>query len=233
MHINVNIIATRKYHVFVQPLIDSVCKYFLLRHEIEINLFNDRNTLYATDKRVSIKYHDIPSYGFPMATLMRYRIMSSIKYDCDYICYLDADYLLVGEVSEAILGPIVAVLHPGFAEMGGGSWCSDERSLAYTKPENRKQYFAGGTQAFSKDHGIAIMNLLANRIDTDTANGVKAEHNDESAWNWYLSENAGFKILDSSYCMPDREELAKLWKIDHLPKRILALSKNHSEFQQP
>lgn len=234
MNINVNLIATRKYPVFVQPLIDSICKYFLLKHTIIINIFTD-NTIpsYFGDDRVSIVKHFIPSYGFPAATLYRYAIMSTINYDCDYIVYLDVDYLIIKEVDESILAPIVAVLHPGFAEMGGGSWCNDKNSLAYTKPENRKQYFCGGTQIFSKDHGVAVMRLLAERIEDDSRRGVKAEWNDESHFNWYLSENGGFKVLDSSYCMPDREELTKLWKIDHLPKRILALSKNHAEFQQP
>lgn len=234
MNININLIATRKYPVFVQPLINSICKYFLLNHSITINVFTDNQSiLYNGEDRVKIKQLLVPSYGFPDATLLRYRIMSSIEYDCDYIVYLDVDYLIVSEVGDEILGPIVAVLHPGFSVVGGGSWCTDEKSLAYTKSENRKQYFCGGTQAYSKDHGVAIMRLLAERIDDDTRLGVKAEWNDESMWNWYLSENGGFKVLDSSYCMPDKDELSRLWKIDHLPKRILALSKNHSEFQQP
>ena len=236
MRITVNLIATRKYHVFVQPLIDSICKYFLLRHSININLFFDftQASAYKGDDRVSITYHQIPSYGFPLATLLRYRIMSSIDYDCDYIVYLDVDYLIVSEIDENILGPLVGVLHPGFSVVGGGSWSTDESSLAYVPPEKRIKYICGGTQAGAKDNFIAMINLLADRIDCDTSNGVKAEWNDEAHINWYFSECPdAFKILDSSYCMPDREELTKLWRINHLPKRILALSKNHSEFQLP
>lgn len=235
MHINVNLIATRKYHVFVQPLIDSISKYFLLRHEITVNVFTDNtHILYTGDQRVKIVYHEIPSYGFPDATLLRYRIMSSIEYDCDYIVYLDVDYLIVSEVGENILGPLVAVLHPGFSVVGGGSWSTDEKSLAYVAPEKRVKYICGGTQSGSKEDFSTMMTVLAERIDGDTSRGVKAEWNDEAHVNWYFSEYPeAFKVLDSSYCMPDKEELAKLWKIDHLPKRILALSKNHSEFQQP
>ena len=243
MKVTINLISTRKYHVFVEPLLKSVSEYFLLRHSVHVNIFTDaldkeysaEIPLYKSRREspVSIQTHKIESYGFPSATLLRYRIMSSIEYDCDYIFYLDVDYLIVSEVDEEIFGPIVAVLHPGFSVVGGGSWCADENSLAYTNPANRKQYFCGGTQGGSKDHYVAVMNLLAERIDDDTRRGVKAEWNDEQHWNWYLSENGGYKILDSSYCMPDREELAKLWKIGHLPKRILALSKDHKEFQQP
>lgn len=234
MHINVNLIATRKYHVFVQPLIDSICKYFLLKHDITINLFtDDLNRNYDGDPRVEIKQHLIPSYGFPEATLLRYRIMSSIEYDCDYIVYLDVDYLIVSEVGDDILGPIVAVLHPGFSVVGGGSWSTDKKSLSYTEPENRIRYYCGGTQGGSKDHYVAIMKLLANRIDDDTRRGVKAEHNDESAWNWFLSQTGGYKILDSRYCMVQQPHLQRLWKIDHLEPKILALEKSHEEFQQP
>lgn len=234
MHININIIATRRYHIFVQPLIDSICKYFLLRHKITINLFSDDlEKQYDGDDRVSVDTWLIDSYGWPEATLLRYRIMSGIHYDCDYIFYLDADYIISSEVDEEILGPIVAVLHPGFSIVGGGSWCTDERSMAFTKPENRENYFCGGTSGGSKDHYVAIMNLLADRIDDDTSRGIKAEHNDEQHWNWYLSQTGGVKILDCSYCMVEQEHLRKLWKIDHLTPKILALSKNHSEFQQP
>lgn len=234
MKITINLIATRRYPIFVQPLIDSIVKYFLLRHKININLFTD-NTIpsYYGDERVKIVRHHIPPYGFPDATLLRYRIMSSIEYDCDYIFYLDVDYLIVSEIDEEILAPIVAVLHPGFSVVGGGSWCDDEKSLAYTNPENRKQYYCGGTQGGSKDHYVAIMNLLANRIDDDTSRGVKAEWNDEQHWNQYLSESGGFKVLDSRYCMVEQQHLRELWKIDHLVPKIIALSKDHAQFQQP
>lgn len=232
MKICVNLIVTRKYHVFAQPLIDSICKYFLLRHTIEINLFTDNTELeYFGDERVSIVKHKIPSYGFPEATLFRYRTMCSIEYDCDYIYYLDVDYLIVSEIDEDFFGDIVAVLHPGFMCMGGGSWCTDENSLAFTFEHDRILYFAGGTQGGRCEYYCAIMRRLRDWIDDDEKRGVRVEWNDEGYWNAIVPLIKNPKILDSSYCFVQQPSLQKLWKIDHLIPKILALEKNHNEIR--
>lgn len=230
--ITICLISTRKYFIFVQPLIDSICKYFLLRHDIEVHVFTDNITLpYYGNERVTITKHQIESYGFPEATLFRYAIMTSIEYDSDYIYYLDADMMIVSEIDEEILGDIVAVLHPGFSCVGGGSWCTDENSLAFTFEHDRKLYFAGGVQGGKTEHFYAVMVRLKTYIEGDRQRGVKAEWNDESHWNSIVPTLRGVKVLDSSYCLVEQKNLQKAWKIDHLPKRIIALSKDHEKIR--
>lgn len=232
MKIVICLIATRRYHVFVQPLIDSICKYFLLRHDIEVTLFTDNWDLeYIGNDRVKIVKELIPSYKFPEATLYRYAIMTSKKYNCDYMYYLDVDYLIVSEIDEEIFGNLVAVLHPGFSCVGGGSWCDDKKSNAYTFPENREHYFAGGTQGGMYEIYYRAMEQMSREIISDEKKGVKAEWNDEQHWNKLLSERKYFKILDSSYCMVQQEYLRQAWKIDHLEPKIIALEKDHKLFQ--
>lgn len=231
MKIAVCLIATHKYNIFVQPLIDSIKKYFLLNHQIEVHLFVDELADYQGDDRVMVNQTLIVSYRFPYATLYRYKIMTGKEYDCDYIYYFDVDYLLVDTIDEEIFGDVVAVLHPGFSVVGGGSWCTDKNSNAYTYPENRKQYFCGGTQGGRYEHFYRIMKRLSREIDDDEKRGVKAEWNDEGHWNRLLSELNNFKILDSRYCMVEQQHLRERWKIDHLKPKILALEKNHKEFQ--
>lgn len=229
------LISTRKYHVFVQPLIDSIKKHFLLRHQIEIVLFTDTIDVdYQGDGRVKITKDLISSYGFPEATLYRYAIMTSREYECDYIYYLDVDYLIVNEIDEEIFGDgLVAVLHPGFFSgvNGYGSWCDDKESNAYTFPENRKRYYCGGTQGGSSEHYYRAMQKMAREIADDEKRGVKAEWNDEQHWNRLLSELKSFKVLDSGYCMVEQEHLRHQWKIDHIKPKILALDKNHKEIR--
>lgn len=237
--VTVCLIATRKYHVFVQPLIDSIKKYFLLNHIIHIELFaDDFSVPYIGDERVTIIKNKIDSYGFPEATLFRYRIMTSKRYGPvwssewpQYIYYFDVDYLLVSEVKEEIFGNIVAVLHPGFSKVGGGSWCDNISSNAYTFRQYRKHYFAGGTQGGEFFEYMAMMKRLSRDIDDDEARGVRAEWNDESHWNRALSEYNNFKILDSSYCMVEQESLRRAWKIDRIKPKIIALDKNHAEIR--
>jgi hypothetical protein len=232
MKVVVCLIATNKYKQFVNPLLESIDKYFLVNHEIEVNLFIDEvNYRCFISDRVSVVKHKIFSYGFPAATLFRYEIMTSIDYQCDYIYYLDVDYIINDFVDEDIFGNIVAVLHPGFSIVGGGSWCTDKESNAYTYPENRRQYFCGGTSGGAYDYYYPLMKRLKREIEDDENRGVRAEWNDESHLNKTLSELKSFKILDSSYCMPEPIHLRKLWEIDHLTPKILALDKNHSEIR--
>jgi hypothetical protein len=163
-------------------------------------------------------------------TSKRYAPVHSSKWP-DYIYYLDVDYLLVSEVKEEIFGNLVAVLHPGFSMAGGGSWCNDMKSNAYTFPQYRKHYFAGGTQGGEFYEYYEMMRRLSRDIDDDEKRGVRAEHNDESHWNRALSEHKNFKILDSSYCMVEQETFRRAWKIDNLKPKIIALDKNHAEIR--
>ena len=233
MKVVICLIATRKYKIFIQPLVDSIKKYFLLNHQIEIILFIDDITFSVHgDERVTIIKDLIPAYTFPAATLYRYAIMTSRTYECDYIFYLDIDYLLVDTIDEEILGDIVAVLHPGFSVLGGGSWCDDKKSNAYTFPENRKQYFAGGTQGGEHEHYYRAMQRMKREIEDDEKRNVKAEWNDESHWNRALSEMKYFKILDSRYCCVESMHLRKSWGLGGIKPKILALDKNHSEIRE-
>jgi len=231
--IEICLIATNKYTIFVVPLIESIKRFFLIRHSIEITLFTDNISLECfEDERVSIVKELIPSYRFPEATLMRYHIMTSKEYKCDYIYYLDIDYLIVSEIDEEIFGNIVAVLHPGFSMVGGGSWCNDKRSNAYTYPENREQYFCGGTQGGRYEYYYPIMKRLKREIEDDEQNFVRAEWNDEGHWNKLLSELKSFKILDSRYCMVQSHQLQIIWKINHFIPKIIALDKDHKTIRE-
>lgn len=236
MSITIVLIATKRYKEFVSNLVESIKKHFLLRHKIEIVIFTDDiQAITATgDHRVSIVKDLIVSWGFPQATLYRYKIITSRTYNTDYLYYLDVDYLIINEIDEEFLGNIVAVRHPGFFSgvNGPGSWCDDPASNAYTFKENRKFYYCGGTQGGLTSHYYRIAKRLAWEIEDDEKRGIKPEWNDESYWNRYLSELNSFKTLNPSYCMVEQPELRTLWKISHIHPRILALAKNHEEYQK-
>lgn len=230
------LIATRRYKQFVTPLVESIKKYFLLRHSIEVVVFTD--DIHAIDcqgnDRVTIMKDLIVSYGWPEATIRRYEIMTSRTYNCDYIYYLDVDYLIASEIDEEIFGNIVAVRHPGFYSgvNGPGTWCEDRASNAYTFPENRKHYYCGGTQGGAYEYYYRAMKRLAWEIRDDERRGVKAEHNDEAHWNRYLSELNQYKVLNPGYCVVEQKNLRKLWGIDTLPVKIIALDKDHKSMRE-
>lgn len=228
----VNVIATNKYIEFVQPLVDSLDKYFLIDHKLTVNVFSDSKGIKGTE-RVSIIEHTIPAYKFPEATLLRYHIMTSITYDTDYIFYLDADMLINDFVGEEILGDLVAVRHPGFYISGEwGSNNTPKGSTAYLEPINRVKYYAGGFQGGSSDVYLKVIKKLAANIDIDTANGLMADYHDETHWNHFLATTfLPIHELTPEYCMPQAWAKRVYSKIQHLPAKILALEKDFNYYR--
>lgn len=232
MKITVCLLATRKYKIFAQPLIDSIKKYFLLNHEIEIVLFIDEVGIYEGDERVNVVQDLIVSYKFPEATLYRFAIMTSRTYDCDYLYYLDVDALVVSEIDENIFGDIVVVRHPGFDRMSGGSWETNKKSNAYTYEENRITYWAGGFSGGVYERYYRLINRMKRDIEDDEKNGIIPIWHDESILNFYLSEMKSFKELNSAYCMPEPMYLRQEWKIDDIEPKILMLDKDHKSIRE-
>lgn len=224
------LIATKQYKQFVQPLLEGVKKYFLKNHDVTVELFTDEIRPYEGDERVKVNQTLIVSYGFPQATLYRYKIFTAKKYECDYYYYSDIDMAFVSEVGEEIFGNIVATRHPGFYN-GGGSWCDDKNSLAYTEPENRYRYYAGGFQGGGEKYYRA-MKQMALHIDEDERNGVMAEWHDEQHFNRYLSECKGYKELSPAYCMVEQQELREKWGVGKIEPKIIALAKDHNEIRK-
>lgn len=232
MKICINIIATNNYIEFVQPLIDSIDKYFLIIHEIQVNVFSDRDD-YLTSERCKIIQRKIPAYKFPDATLLRYHVMTSIDYDCDYIYYLDADMRIVDYVGDEILGDLVAVRHPGyFVANGWGSENCDPKSLAYVPKDKQKKYFAGGFQGGKRERYIRAMLIMGYKIDLDNEAGVMAQWHDETHWNKYLVNCLNeLTELNPSYCMPEAIAKRRYSRIENFPPKILALEKDLTYFR--
>jgi hypothetical protein len=164
-------------------------------------------------------------------TLKRYHIMSAVDFSgYDYVYYIDADMLFVAPVGDEIFGQLVAVQHPGYFR-GGGGWELNRNSNAWMPECKRKFYIAGGFQGGS--NYVPMMRLLRGWINQDIDNGCVGRWHDESYYNKLKSiYKEQFKILDPSYCMVEEPEKRKLWGIDHLQPKIIALAKKHSEYQK-
>jgi hypothetical protein len=164
-------------------------------------------------------------------TLMRYHIISAVDLSgYDYVYYIDADMRFVAPVGDEIFGQLVAVQHPGYFR-GGGGWELNRNSNAWMPECKRKNYVAGGFQGGSEY--VKAFTHLKQMIEQDMDKGCVARWHDESYWNRLKSISGGrFKFLDPSYCMVEEPEKRKLWGIDHLQPKIIALAKKHSEYQK-
>lgn len=217
--LTVCIIATNGYQRFVQPLIKSIDEFFFVANPVTVQIFTDEIIKYEAE-RVTVKQTLIPAYKFPMATLLRYRIMLQGQYDTDYLFYLDADMRVVDYVDEEILNDIVCVKHPGFY-WGKGSWETNKGSTAYCEGTT---YYAGGFQGGKMENYLEVMKQLSANIDTDLQNSIVAVWHDESHWNCYLHNNDKY-VLDPDYCMPEATWKRMAWSISHFKPKILALEK--------
>jgi hypothetical protein len=118
------IISTRKYKIFIRPLLEQIDKFFLPKEELTVFLFTDEEFLYKEDKYdFVIKQIQIEPLGWPFATLFRYKLFSEHSEgfkECSHVFYLDVDSKIVDVVGREILGEgLTVTLHPGFSGLGG------------------------------------------------------------------------------------------------------------------
>lgn len=221
MTISICIIATRKYKIFVAPLLDGIKRYFFINDDVQVVLFTDElsyfdNLIKEPHERVTITPVQIPDYKFPQVTLYRYCIFDEhrAKIKGDYIFYSDADMAIVGHVGREMtdgVDGLIATHHPGF--------------------HRKEDYYAGGFQGGKRVSFLTASNLMAERIIADEQRGWKPEHNDEWYWNEYLKTET-FHALTPSYCMVEQPHLRKTWGIAHFEPKIIALSKDHKTIRE-
>ncbi len=226
MNVALVTIATNKYTRYVGPLFESARRWFCPDEAVTSYVFTNRPADIAPDPRLRVL--ECPSWGFPDATLNRYRLITdhadAIKGDA--VFWIDADMLFVGPVGREIVPEpaeaLTAVRHPGFWQ-GGGSWEERSCSMALTPPSLRTVYYAGGFQGGLRDSFLLAASCLAGNIDRDASRGVVAVWHDESHWNAYLATMQP-KILSPAYCYPDHLDLGH-----GIERRLLALFKDHAE----
>lgn len=229
MKIALLVIATNKYTTFTFNLWDSVKKYFLPNHDVDMFIFTNNDNIPDGTKKIYQEH-----FPWPYPTLMRYHIFSNSydilkSYDAHYYC--DADMLFVNPVGDEILGDIVATLHPGFYAFDPSTYSYETRtqSVAYVSPHERNKYYAGGFNG-----GFKYLNMasdIAKMVDHDTNNGIVAVWHDESYLNRYLVSNPPTISLTPDYCFPDQQHQVDAWKLNSFTPKLLALTKNHSEIR--
>lgn len=237
--IGILLIATRKYKVFIKPLLEQIDKFFLPKEELTVFLFIDEIFDFSPhDYDFIIRRIKIPPYRFPQATLYRYKEFyehSEWFNGCSHLYYLDADSAIVDVVgTEILVDGLMAVRHPGFwASDGWGSEGNPENSTSWFPAEQRKHYYCGGTQGGLAENYIEACRVLAERIEEDERNGVIAIHNDETHWNRWCNVDKPELVyeFDSGYCLVEQIYLRDNWGLSQLKPRILALSKDHSEIR--
>ena len=233
-NIGLCIVATGKYIIYVQPLIESAEKYFCRNHHVSYFVFTDASSIERADTITIFQ----KKLGWPYDTMMR----PSMYYECftksqemqnnhqkksisdmDYLFSCDADMRFISAVGDEILHDRVGTLHPGFVN-SPGTYETNPISCAYVQPGQARYYFAGGFWGGSRKEFFKIAKTITENVKIDLSKGHIAVWHEESHLNRYFIDHEPTCILSPSYCYP--ESL-------HLPyeKKLLALDKNHSSMR--
>ena len=213
--ISIFVIATKSYINYALTLVDSAMKWHRGESRVQFILLTDRDvSSLAIEKNsdfFTIKSFQIPSYGWPEATLLRFHLMLAhwSHVSGDIVMYLDADTKIVAPLNfEELLqfcnhplsNGITPVLAPGYYKRFFplkmiirtrlGPWETNRKSTAYVAFMLRKNYVCGAVFWGLRDAFQQLCVELRSQIDTDSKNRVLAKCNDESHLNKWFSINS-------------------------------------------
>lgn len=242
MKIGILVIGTKKYKHFFQQLYNSFEKHVLVNHEKTYFYFTDDIT---QDVSNNVKMFYVPAENWPLPTLFRYKYMltSGAKEELlnmDYLFYSDIDMLAINTIGDEILPQqekLMATAHPGFYKKGLGTPEKRLISRAYIGPhEQREYYVCGGFQGGHAKDYVRAMEIMNEMIQDDYSKSIIPIYHDESIWNrFYTTNKKFFKILTPEYCYPEGKykfpQMGNYNTILGLTPRLLALDKNHREYQ--
>jgi hypothetical protein len=238
MKLAVIFVGTGKYLNFLPSWYESCEKYLIPDVDKKYFVFTDGELDGPPD---NIIFHYQEHLPWPYITLLRWKVISQAKdslSDFDYVLFLDADTLIVGEIkSEEIFTnkKYIGVHHPcHFLQMPPhnsfpGAFETDKRSLsAVSEDDDTSIYFQGCVWGGKVPHVIEMIDELERRTQTDLDNDIIALWHDESHMNKFFTERKDdVHILGPEYAYP--EVFSSYCNFD--PK-IVHLSKDNSKYQQ-
>lgn len=208
------------YQQYARELHKSAAQYF---PQAKFVLFSDHEQNPGVDLHFRIR-----GKGYPQETLYRYHTMiqqTDALLEFNQIFYCDADMLFVAPVGNEIYGPLVATLHPGFAERNRRGTPEMRRESAAFCDQN-DAYYCGGFQGGHVGIYLRAATVMAERISYDYVKGITAIWHDESHWNWFLANiRQDFTKLSPSYCYPENYDGGYGWPPEKYPPILIARDK--------
>lgn len=197
MKINLLIVATNKYIIYLPKLIQSCQENFMVNSQVHFNIFTDK--IEALPRLNNLSTYYIEHKPWPYPTLYRFHFFSAHTLpDADYYFYIDADAEIMAPVLEDILSDRTAVAHCMF-ENSRGTYETNPKSTSFVKQDEGFHYFTGSFFGFSRPEWFAFLNWATEAINQDLANGIVPVWHDESVLNRYLIDNPPTNILDPRY----------------------------------
>lgn len=224
-------IATNGYTKYLSDLIQSVAHNLKELPNYCHYIFTDdvayvRN-LMKDFPSIKFEVTNIPNYGWPDATLLRYEIYCKNRdlFTNDILMHVDSDMYFISKLEFEIspmdwVGGMAFVEHPGFFRpkiydfrtrsirsrirsimIGGyGAWETSKESTAFTSRDRRKNYFCGGAWFGFREQFLDFCEVARRNVEIDKGSGIVAKWHDESHLNCLVSLEVKPTILSSRYC---------------------------------
>ena len=217
------VIATNGYERFALQLLGSMEHDAFMRSGHRFVLLTDAAPSLIAGGIVApfadrVELVEIPSYGWPDATIRRFELMAANwgRVDTPYVGYIDAD-MTIRDTSAFLAGPeglgesdLAFVAHPGYYRanlakrlaMAMPPTCIYENhrsSTAYVRLRQRfETYVCGGQWLGGAEPVREMVEELSSRVVRDREAGVIARNHDESHINRYRLE-VSHVVLDPSW----------------------------------
>ena len=206
---NIGLIITvlgQSYAAFLQHLIASTDKYFMIGQNVTYFLFTDDLSLGTRIKtKRKIVAMEVKEKGWPCNTLLRFGSIRAFRKQfasMHFLYSLDADVYLEDMVDTEILENLVGTLHVGYYLSPRARFTYDNNPLstAYIKKSEGEYYFIGAFFGGCRDAIIQMAKTIERNIKKD----LKEHHyialwHDESHLNRYFLDNLPTKILSPEY----------------------------------
>lgn len=224
------VMATGHYTRYLQGVINSARTYFCLGHELTLHVWSDIGAAAAGISGPGLVWHQADHMPWPGPTLYRYRRMAKagdLLRKADYVFYVDADSMFVRPVGSELFGNLVAVRHFGYLDVNPAHLPFDrrEKTRACVPRGKGARYYAGAFQGGCASIYMAAVDVMANAIDADKADGIVANWHDEAHWNKHLVDHPPDVVLSHDYTCPPQ------WRPE--TQRICIVNKNAAYMRRP
>lgn len=224
------IIGIGKYLELIEGLVESF-KYMPESISAEFILFTDDvDREFIIEKKFKIFRKFQPDYGWPMNTLLRYRMFSEVieqisSMNISHVFFMNANLRLIdGELFNKInKSPLFFVRHPGYSGLKNllpknfetrkdSSACCNILNVIFSK------YVQGTLWGGERDSFARMIYSLNYMCEADLSKGVIPKVHDESYLNAFRLKTTNYQILDPSFSWPEG------WKRERI--HILSVNKN-------
>ena len=209
-------VCTGKYNQFFKDFYQSSERYFMPNEaHLHYYVFTDDMSLSTANNVTLIEKK---CEGFPMDSLMRFKMFLSIKDEIlkhDYVFFFNSNMLFIDYITSEVLpdedGELVFTLNAGYMNKTAFRYPYErnKKSKAYIPFSSRYsyKYVIGGLNGGKSKDYIYFSEICHNNICEDGKNGILAIYHDESHINKFFFDNGG-KLLHPKYAFPEGRKLS-------------------------